>query len=141
MQSESGHPGSSRLRLAFFPGSIVVVFGAAEYPAPIRLRLFHVEGRRFEGVAYRVSPNPDGPDGSTLWTPDAFGEADLLQAAEHIPSIRIVHAGCPTILEVGDDDLTTLAAMARPPRPRRFAGPWRRRGAGLPPRPSTAEEA
>ena len=60
MQSESGHPGSSPLRIAFFPGSIVVVFGASEYPAPIRLRLFHIEGRRFNGWAYRIAPKPDG---------------------------------------------------------------------------------
>jgi hypothetical protein len=56
------------------------------------------------------------PDGSETWTPDAFGEADLLEAAEHIPSLRIVDAGCPTALEVGDDDLALLTSMAREPR-------------------------
>lgn len=134
MRSESGHPGFPPLRLAFFPGSIVVVFGATEYPAPIRLRLFHIEGSRFEGVAHRIAPNPDGGE---LWTPDAFDGADLLQVAEHIPSIAVVGAGCPTILEVGDDDLAMLAARARPPR--RSVGPWRRRGVGLPRPPSAPE--
>lgn len=100
MQSESGHSGSSRLRFVALSPSIAVVFGAAEYFVPIRLRLFQVEGCRFEGVAYRIAPAPSGGES---WTPDAFDEADLLQAAEHIPSIRAVRAGWPTILEVGDD--------------------------------------
>lgn len=127
MQSEPGNTGSSRRRLAFPGRGLVVVFGASEYVAPIRLRLFHAGRNRFDGWAYRIAPRPDG---GGLWTPDSFGEADLLQVAEHIPSIRIVHAGCPTTLEVGDDDLTALTVMARPPRS--FVGPWRRRGVGLP---------
>jgi hypothetical protein len=65
-----------------------------------------------------VAPNPDGPDGSATWTPDAFGEADLRDAAEHIPSLRIVGAGRPAAVEVGDADLATLVARAKPPRAR-----------------------
>ena len=134
MQSESWKYGASHLRLAFPGRGLVVVFGATEYVAPIRLRLFHAGGNRFTGWAYRVAPNPSGGE---LWTPDAFDEADLLQAAEHIPSIRVVGPGCPTVLEVGDDDLAMLIEKARPPR--RFVAPWRRRGIGLPLRPPTAE--
>ena len=104
----------------------MVVFGAAEYVAPIRLRLFHVEGCRFEELAYRIAPDPGagagaGAGADELWPPDAFDEADLLQAAEHIPAIRAVRAGCPTILEGGDGDLTALTARAK--LPRRFVGP------------------
>lgn len=111
-----------------------MLFGASGYVAPVGLRLFHAGGNRFAGVAYRVARNPDG---STTWTPDAFDGADLREAAEHIASIRVVDVGCPTILEVGDDDLTMLTLKARPPR--RFVAPWRRRGVGLLLRPSTAE--
>ena len=136
MQSESGHPALSQLRLAFFGRNVVVVFGATEYVAPIRLRLFHAGGSRFDGVAYRIAPNPDGGE---TWTPDAFDEADLRGAAERIPSLRIVGAGCPTALEVGDDDLLMLESAARPPR--RFVGPWRRRDVALPLRPPAADEA
>ncbi len=123
-------------RIARFGRNLVVVFGASEYVAPIRLRLFHIEGRRFSGVAYRIALNPDG---STTWTPDAFRGADLLEAAEHIPSLRIVDAGCPTTLEVGAEDLAMLAARAKPPR--RSAGPWPRRGVRLPLPPPTVEVA
>jgi hypothetical protein len=71
-----------------------------------------------------VAPNPDGPDGSATWTPDAFGEADLGDAAEHIPSLRIVGAGRPAAVEVGDADLAMLVARAKPPRARPL--PWLR---------------
>jgi hypothetical protein len=71
-----------------------------------------------------VAPNPDGPDGSATWTPDAFGEADLRDAAEHIPSLRIVGAGRPAAVEVGDADLAMLVARAKPPRARPL--PWLR---------------
>ena len=134
MQSESGHPGSPRLRLAFPGRGLVVVFGAAEYFAPIRLRLFHTGENRFDGWAYRMAPNPSGGES---WTPDAIDGADLLRAAEHIPSIRVVDRGCPTVLEARDDDLAMLIEKARPPR--RLVGPWRRRGVGLPLPPSTPE--
>lgn len=134
MQSESGHPSPSRLRLAFPGRGLAVVFGASEYVAPIRLRLFHTGENRFGGWAYRIAPAPSGGE---LWTPDAFREADLLQAAEHIPSIRVVDPGCPTGLEVGDDDLAMLIEKAGPPR--RSLGPGRRRGVGLPRLPSAPE--
>jgi hypothetical protein len=48
------------LNIALFGRNLVVVFGATEFVAPIRLRLFHAEGNRFTGVAYRIAPNPDG---------------------------------------------------------------------------------
>ncbi len=110
-----------------------VVFGATGYLAPIRLPLFDAGENRFFGIAYRVAANSDG---SATWMPHAFHHGGPLPVAEHIRSIRIVDAGWPTILEVGDDDQTTLTLKARS---RRFACPWRRRGAGLPPRPSTPE--
>ncbi len=75
-----------------------MVFGASEYVSRIRPRLFHTGGRRFSGVAYRVAPDPDG---STTWMPDAYREANLRGAAEHIPSICVASAGHPTILVVG----------------------------------------
>ena len=121
------------LRIARFGRDLVVVFGASEFVFPFRLRLFHTEANRFAAFAHRVSPNPDGPDGSTLWTADAFGEADLRDAAEHIPSLRIIGPGCPTAVEVGDADLAMLVAKAKPPRQRPL--PWLRK----PPRaPSSA---
>lgn len=102
---------------------LVMVFGASEFVAPMRLRLFHTEANRFATVAYRVAPNPNGGE---TWTPDAFGEADLREVAEHIPSLRVVGAACPTALEVGEDDLALLTAEAKPPR--RWAPLWWRRG-------------
>ena len=83
-------------------------------------------------MTYRVAPNPDG---GTTWTPGAFLAADLLETAEHIPSLRVV-ARCPATLEVEDDDLAMLARL-----PRRLAGPWRQRGVLPPLRPSRADEA
>ena len=122
MRTGSGHSGLSRPRLASFGRDLAVVFGATEYVAPIRLRLFHTGGTGFAAVAYRVSPDPDGGE---TWTPDAFGGADLRDAAEHIPSLRIVGAGCPTAVEVGDDDLALLVAKAKPLR--QSPPPWLRR--------------
>jgi hypothetical protein len=95
-------------------GPALVVFGAIEYPAPVRLRLFHVEGCRFHGYAYRITPNPDG---SETWSPGGFTTADLQEITPHIPSLRIVLAGCPTSLEVGEADLMRLKGEAREPRP------------------------
>jgi hypothetical protein len=110
------------LQIARFGRDLVVVFGATEFVAPIRLRLFHAGGNRFAAVAYRISPNPDGGE---TWTPDAFCEADLRDALEHIPSFRIVGAGRPTPVEVGDADLAMLVARAKPPRARPL--PWLQR--------------
>lgn len=101
------------VRIAFFGRNVCVVFGASEFVAPIRLRLFHAGDNRFAAVAYRIAPNPEGGE---TWTPDAFDEADLRAVAEHIPTLRILAAGCPTILEVEDADLTMLILKARPPR-------------------------
>lgn len=114
------------MRIARLGRDVVVVFGAAEYVAPIRWRLFHAEGNRFTGVAYHIAPNPDG--GQT-WTPDAFDAADLLAVAEHIPSLRIVRPGCPTVFEVEDADLARLTTTAERPRRRRVS-PWRQRQDG-----------
>jgi hypothetical protein len=95
-------------------GPALVVFGAIEYPAPVRLRLFHVEGCRFLGYAYRVTPNPDGGE---TWSPRGLTPADLRDMTEHIPSLHIVLAGCPTSLEVDEADLMRLMGEAREPRP------------------------
>lgn len=114
------------LKIARLSRDVLVVFGATEYGARVRLRLFHAGGNRFSGVAHRIAPDPGGGE---VWTPDAFDDADLLEAAEHIPSLRIVGPGCPTDLEVGDADLVLLLLQARPPR--RSVPPWRRHGCGL----------
>lgn len=111
---------------------LIAVFGADEYVAPIRLRLFHTEGNRFAAVAYRITPDPDGGE---IWMPDVFSDADLRDAAEHIPSLRTVGAGCPTAVEVGGADLALLVARARPPRAR--PPPWLRR---LPPADARAAD-
>jgi hypothetical protein len=66
-------------RIARLGRDVIVVFGATEYVAPVKIRLFHAEGNRFTGVAYRIAPNPDGGE---TWTPDAFNEVDLLEVVE-----------------------------------------------------------
>jgi hypothetical protein len=109
-------------RIARLGRDVIVVFGATEYVAPVKIRLFHAEGNRFTGVAYRIAPNPDGGE---TWTPDAFNEVDLLEVVESIPSLRIISPGLPTILEVGNADLTLLTLKAR--QPQRRTSPWMRR--------------
>ena len=104
-------------------GPAIVVFGSSEYMAPVRLRVFHVAANRFAGVAYRIVPN--SPGSGETWTPDAFNDADLRELAEHIPSLRIVGPGCPTVMEVNEIDLARLTSIAREPRQR--TRPWRPR--------------
>ena len=112
------------MRIARLGRSVLVVFGATDYVAPMRLRLFHAEGNRFSGVAYRIAPNPDGGE---TWFPDAFNDEDLLEVAEHIPSIRILGpAACPTALEMSDADMARLTSMAKQPQLPMW--PWRRHG-------------
>jgi hypothetical protein len=106
-------------RIARF-GPAIIVFDASKYMAPVRLRLFHVAANRFAGVAYRITPNSDGGE---TWTPDAFSEAHLRELAEHIPSLRIIGPGCPTMMEVNAADVARLTSMAR--EPRRRTSPWR----------------
>ena len=92
------------------------------------------EEERVDEEARKGFPASDPP--SHTGSPARVGAA-LEAEAERIPSLGIAGAGCPAALEVGDDDLTMLTARARPPR--RFVGPWRRRGVGLPLLPSTSE--
>ena len=110
--------GASPKRIAHLGPNVVVVFGAMEFVAPIRLRLFHVGERTFLGVVYRTKPASEGGE---HWTPDAIGPDDLRVVAEYIPSVRIAAAGCPTTLEVSEPDLARLDRLATEPRPCR---PW-----------------
>jgi hypothetical protein len=108
-------------RIARLGRDVIVIFGATDYVAPVKFRLFHAEGNRFTGVAYRIAPNPDGGE---TWTPDAFNEVDLLEVLESIPSLRVISPGLPTTLEVGDADLTRLTLKAQ--QPQRGTAPWLR---------------
>lgn len=119
--------GASPKRIARLGHDVVVVFGALEFFAPIRLRLFHVGERTFLGVAYRIGPAPEGGE---LWTPDALGPDDLRIVAAHIPSVRIAAPGCPTTLEVSELDLAQLDQLAVEPRRRRLRLSRRGRPAG-----------